>query len=299
MVAFFILNGKKCGIPEVDAALERMRREGWKIVLRTTKEGADLSALVQEAADVGAERIVAGGGDGTLNAVAHAMLLLAPADRLPIGVVPLGTANDFARACAIPASPLSALELALTGSAAPVDVIKANERGCVNVATAGFGARVTAETPAELKNFLGGGAYTLMGLVKVLGFKPFPGGIRAPGLCTTEELILGAVCNGRQAGGGQVLAPAALLNDGWMDVLLLLRFPARDLDIVIGELLYSTASGQYVKRFRTTWLEAWAAGGMSFNLDGEPYAADRIRFDLIPGAIRMVLPDACPCLSPD
>ncbi len=63
-----------------------------------------------------------------------------------------------------------AIELAVNGDAVAVDCVQANDRYFINIAAAGFGAEITAETPVELKNFLGGGAYTLTGLVKALGF---------------------------------------------------------------------------------------------------------------------------------
>jgi diacylglycerol kinase family enzyme len=77
-----------------------------------------------------------------------------------------------------------------------------------------------------LKNFLGGGAYTLMGLVKALGFKPYSGRIISTEMEIEGDAIIGAVCNGRQAGGGQQLAPKASLTDGLMDIVLVLDFPA-------------------------------------------------------------------------
>jgi lipid kinase YegS len=297
MSVLIILHGRKSAAPGLREAISLLRDEGHEIAVRTTSEGADFDRLVREGVDIGADRVVAGGGDGTLNEVTNTMLRLGPDDRPPLGILPLGTANDFATACAVPEEPLSALRLALTGKPTPVDAIQVNERGLINVATAGFGAKITAETPVELKSFLGGGAYTLMGLVKVLGFKPYPSGIEAPGRQISDELIVAAVCNGRRAGGGQVLAPDALLDDGQMDVLLVLRFPARDLDTVIGELLDPAVNGQYVKRFRSPWLDSWAEGGMPCNLDGEPYRAERLRFEVLPGAIRMILPPSCPCLS--
>ena len=83
------------------------------------------------------------------------------------------------------------------------------------MATAGFGAQITAETPVELKNFLGGGAYTLTGVLKAMNFVPYSSTIITPkNSFPKHNFVAGAICNGKQAGGGQVLAPRALINDG-------------------------------------------------------------------------------------
>ncbi len=77
--------------------------------------------------------------------------------------MPLGTANDFARAAGIPLDPTEALAL-LDEPAVPVDVGQMNDRFFLNMATGGFGSKVTADTPEEWKRMLGGGAYLLVGL---------------------------------------------------------------------------------------------------------------------------------------
>jgi len=83
-----------------------------------------------------------------------------PREQRPqLGILPLGTANDFATACRIPLEGVAALRFAVTGETVPVDIVRANERHFMNIATAGFGAKITAETPEELKHFLGGCLY--------------------------------------------------------------------------------------------------------------------------------------------
>ncbi len=78
-------------------------------------------------------------------------------------------------ACRIPSDPLESLRLALTGESRSIDAVQANEQFFLNVASVGFGAAVTANTPVELKNFLGGGAYTIAGLIQALKFDSFLG----------------------------------------------------------------------------------------------------------------------------
>jgi lipid kinase YegS len=291
-----ILNGKKAALEPVRAAIYSARENG-NVDVRVTWEAGDVYRLVREACTEGCHRLVAGGGDGTVNEVVDAMLQLPAAERPELAILPLGTANDFATGCAIPTDPLAALELAQSGQSCAVDGVRANEYHFINVATGGFGAQVTTNTPVVLKNFLGGGAYTLSGLVQALNFVPYQGELRMPQESLQNDVIVGAVCNGRQAGGGQQLAPSALIDDGLLDIVGLLRFPSEDLGQVIQELAESEASGDYIKRFRVPWAEWESDVAMPINLDGEPIKTKEIRFEVLPGAIKLVLPQNCPMTS--
>lgn len=291
-----ILNGKKAGLDQIRSAIYSARKNGI-VEVRTTWESGDVRRLVQEARVEGCHRLVAGGGDGTVSEVVDAVLNLPGNDRPEVAILPLGTANDFALACDIPTDPLAALNLAQTGKAYHVDGVKANEFHFINVASGGFGAQVTSSTPIALKNFLGGGAYTISGLVQAASFIPYRGELRIPNKTLQKEVIIGAVCNGRQAGGGKQLAPNAIINDGLVDAVALTSFPKEALGQVIKELTGPKTNGQYVKRFRVPWAEWKSDIEIPINLDGEPIKAKRMRFEVLPGAIQLVLPDDCPLLK--
>ncbi len=291
-----ILNGKKAGLLEVRFAVETMRRESTSIEVRVTWEHGDAERIVNEASRAGIERIVAAGGDGTLNEVINAMAKLDKDKRPELAIMPLGTANDFATACNIPTDPLLALRLAVHGKPKAIDIVQANDRYFVNIVTGGFGAQVAADTPVQLKNLFGGGAYTLSAVVNALAFTHSQGRLSAENIEFEGSSIMGAVCNGRQAGGGQMLAPDAFINDGLLDVVILLSFPLADVGLVIQEFLDPSSSGKYVKRFQSKWVESWPEQTRSVNLDGEPYQADHIRIDVLPEAIQLVLPQDCPCI---
>jgi lipid kinase YegS len=288
-----ILNGKKAGLKPVRSAIYTAREHG-NVEVRVTWEAGDVGRLVQEAVADGCRRLVAGGGDGTVNEVVDAVLKLSADNRPELAILPLGTANDFATGCAIPAEPLAALKLAQSGKAFAVDAGRANNFHFINVASGGFGAQVTTNTPVALKNFLGGGAYTLSGLVQAVNFVPYQGKVRIPDESMENEVVVGAVCNGRQAGGGQQLAPSALINDGLLDIVALNNFPKEGLGQALKELMTPEINGVYVKRFKVPWAEWESEVEMPINLDGEPIKTRKIRFEVMPGAIQLVLPDKCP-----
>jgi diacylglycerol kinase family enzyme len=165
------------------------------------------------------------------------------------------------------------------------------------MATAGFGAQITAETPVELKNFLGGGAYTLMGLLKAIDFVPYKGKMKTPDLEIEQTGIIAAVCNGRQAGGGQVLAPKAMINDGLLDVMIVKEVPLGNLTQLRDEIQNPSIEGEYIQYLQTPWLETWSDGVIPVNLDGEPYSSHKIRFEVVPSAIDLIIPEDSPCLK--
>ena len=291
-----VLNGKKAGQPDIREAVKSLRDAQHQLDVRVTWESGDIARFVDEACTRNIERLVIGGGDGSVNEAANA--ILNRAEKVPaLGILPLGTANDFATACGIPPGPLESLQLAIKGEPHSIDAVHANEQFFLNVASAGFGAAVTAETPVELKNFLGGGAYTISGLVQALNFEPYPSRVRTPGRQFDEQLLVGAVCNGRTAGGGQPLAPEALLDDGLLDVLMINSFSAADVPQVLQEFKEPGADGMFIRRFKAPWLECESTQQIPVNLDGEPYSASQIRFSVSAGAIEVVLPPDCPCVQ--
>ena len=295
--AHLIINGKKAGIPAIRDAVGHLRDNGHDLQVRVTWEYGDGLRYVKEAGVIGADLVIAGGGDGTVNEISHGLALLDQELRPAMGVLPLGTANDFATCCTIPQDPLAALTLACETKPVAVDLVQANDRYFINVASAGFGAAVTTETPVELKNFLAGGAYTLMGLVKILNFTPYEVRIKADNYEYEGEAVIGAICNGRQAGGGQVLAKNAYINDGVFDVLIARSFPFNAIEQVREELLNPSPSGEYITLFQSSWLESSADQPVPLNLDGEPLKSNTVRYDVLPGAIQLVVPESCPCLA--
>ena len=288
-----IINGKKAGLETVRSAIIKARESG-PVEVRASWESGDVSRLVEEASKEGCQRVVAAGGDGTVNEVVDAILQLPAEEQPELAILPLGTANDFARGCTIPIEPLAALMLAQVGRSSRVDAVSANQFHFINVASGGFGAQVTANTPVALKNFLGGGAYTLSGLAQAINFVPFHGEVRLPQGSSSNHMIVGAVCNGRQAGGGQQLAPGAKIDDGLLDIIALNQFPPEKILQVIDEFNNPKVIGDYVQRYSVPWVEWASEMEMPINLDGEPISVKRIRFEVKPGAIKLVLPDNCP-----
>src|SRR5438874_9508622 len=102
-----ILNGKVAANDALRAAVARQRKAGHRIQVRVTWEKGDARQFVSKADEM--DVLVAAGGDGTLNEVLHGLMDLPEVTRPMLGIVPLGTANDFAAGCGIPRDPAKAL----------------------------------------------------------------------------------------------------------------------------------------------------------------------------------------------
>lgn len=292
--AWLILHGKQAQNEAVREAVQARRDSGWDIAVRLTWEAGDARRLVEEGLRAAYPCMIAGGGDGTLNEVATALVELQAAASLAL--LPLGSANDFARAALISLEPADALAL-LDEEATPVDVGTANERLFINMATGGFGSLVTANTSEDLKKVLGGGAYLLTGLTRFAEVRSAFGRFHGPDFDWQGDFLAMGVGNGRQAGGGHALCPNASINDGLLDLCVI---PAPQ---DVGETLRVLLSGGMLGldtvaiTARLPWLEVEAPDGLDLNLDGEPLHDPRVRFALRRDALRLHLPAESPLLT--
>ena len=297
-----ILNGKSAGDDAVREAVSALRDSGVRLDVRVTWEGGDAERYVAEAIADGVDVVIAGGGDGTLSEVATPLAHRdEPAEALPTrALLPLGTANDFASACGIPADPEAALRLVRDGAAVPMDLLKLDANGqthwAANLASGGFGTEVTTETHEGLKKLLGGLAYVVTGLSRLGRIEPRQVRVRGPGFAWEGEFIALGIGNGRQAGGGQALCPEALIDDGLLDVTVVPPLQG-ELLATVGTALAAgkdaALDGVAVRR-QLSWIEIEAPQTLTLNLDGEPVQAMAFRIQCMPKRLRMHLPVDCP-----
>lgn len=299
-----ILNGKSAGNEAVRAAVLAMRERGLRVDVRVTWEPGDAERQVTAALDDAVDVIVAAGGDGTLNAVVAALAACeAGADALPaVGLLPLGTANDFATAAGVPQTPAEALALIADTAPVPVDVLRV-ETGdgvhwCMNLASGGFGTEVTVDTHAGLKKVFGGLAYVITGLSKLGRIEPIQARVHGPDFAWEGGFIALGIGNGRQAGGGQALCPDACIDDGLIDLTIVPELEGAMLDTLRTALTEgrSAALEQVAERARLPGLVVEADTPLVLNLDGEPREARRFAIRCVPARLRMHLPVGCPLL---
>ena len=300
-----ILHGKAAGDPRVRTAVESLRRERWRIEARVTWEPGDAARLTAEAlAETAANKVdclVAGGGDGTINEVFAAAYQTGLPRDCTLGVLPLGTANDFAHSAGLPVHDIdAALRLAVSAPPRWIDLGALDGRPFVNLVSGGFGCRVTAETDPELKRRLGGMAYLITGASRFAELSACQGRFRAEGFAWEGRFLALAIGNGRSAGGGVPLCPQALIDDGLLDLTIVPELDRAARFDALSRLLRDGAAAvpTLVVAARSPWIEFESSDDLNINLDGEPIVAKRFRVECRPRAAPVRLGDGGPLFGP-
>ncbi len=292
--SLLILNGKSAGDDTLREAVTLLRNEGIELHVRVTWEKGDAARYVAEAVELGVATVIAGGGDGTINEVATALVNTAGENVPAMGIIPLGTANDFATSTGVPETLDKALQLAIVGKAVPIDVARVNDQTCfINMATGGFGTRITTETPERMKAALGGVSYVIHGLMRMDTLKADSVEIRGENFSWQGDALVIGIGNGRQAGGGQQLCPGALINDGMLQIRI---FTGEELLPALFTTLTQPEDSPNIVDGESAWFEVTSPHEITFNLDGEPLSGQHFRMEILPGALKCRLPPDCPLL---
>jgi YegS/Rv2252/BmrU family lipid kinase len=255
-------------------------------LLRRYTSPDQLPGLVRELAGQ-VDRAVLGGGDGTLNAAIPGLL----ATGLPLGVIPLGTANDLARTLNIPLDPVAAAQVIAAGRRRRIDLGEVNGHPFFNVASIGFGVDLTRALTRDAKRRFGSLGYAVAALRVLRRLRPFTAEIAHDGIRHVTRTVHVAVGNGRHYGGGMTVTEDARIDDGRLDLYslevasfwrLLLLLPA-------------LRSGRH-----HAWAEIRALAGQeieirtrrrrSVNTDGEITTRTPARFRVLPGALEVFVP---------
>lgn len=292
--SLLILNGKGADNQPLRDAIGLLRDEGVEIHVRVTWEKGDARRYVDEARQLGVETVIAGGGDGTINEVSAALIQCQGGNVPALGILPLGTANDFATSAGIPEALDKALKLAIAGNAVAIDIAQVNDKTCfINMATGGFGTRITTETPEKLKAALGGVSYFIHGLMRMDTLKPDRCEIRGENFHWQGDALVIGIGNGRQAGGGQQLCPGALINDGLLQLRI---FTGEELLPALFSTLTQPEENPNIVDGASAWFDIQAPHEITFNLDGEPLSGQEFHIEILPNALRCRLPPDCPLL---
>lgn len=211
--------GREIFRKHIGEVLERFERAGYETSCHATTGAGDATLAATQAVERGFDIIVAVGGDGTLNEVIAGVSHFE--ERPRIGLIPMGTTNDFARAVRIPRDIDAAVEIILKGDTIPVDVGLMNERHFINIAGGGRMTELTYEVPSRLKTVLGQLAYYLKGIEMLPSMRSSRVRIEYDGQVFDEEAMLFLVGLTNSVGGFEKLAPSASINDGKFTLLIL------------------------------------------------------------------------------
>ncbi len=280
----------------VAPAVERTLREHGLSVRRVDTRDLDHArALAREAAHLG-ETAVTLGGDGLAGAAADALRDVPDA---VLGVLPGGRGNDLARVLGIPSDPLAACAAIATGTSRPMDLGAVGAHAFVGIASAGFDSdanRIANRAPARLGNLV----YAYGALRALCSWRPatFQIELDPPGRRVTLTGYTVAIANSRAYGGGMLIAPDAMLDDGLLDVIAIervgrLRFLANLPKVFRG----THVRLPEVRVLRAAAVEISADRPFVVYADGDPIGELPVRVRAVPRAVRVLVPAREPATS--
>jgi diacylglycerol kinase (ATP) len=253
----------------------------------------DLPKMAARAVEDGCELLIAAGGDGTLNGVLNG--LVGRFDAIQLGLLPLGTGNDFARTVNIPRDLDHALAVLRERRAHRIDVIRATtvsaERYFINVSAGGFSSKVSEFADGDVKETWGPLCYARSFIGALPDLNDYHTTIRLDDgeVLTTPAYNL-AVANARFVAGGVPIAPAAAVDDGLADMILLPVASLREL----ASLAPATLLGKHLDHDNIIYrqarkIEVSSSPPMRFNADGELLPAESITFEVLPSALQFIV----------
>lgn len=282
-----ILHGARAEHPALRHLVTWVREKGHNVRVRVTWESGDAEALAHDAAAAGTDVVVAVGGDGTVNEVVNGL----DGSDVAFGIIPIGTANDFARQTGIPLDVDHAMDVILQREPRRIDTAALNGRRFLNVSSGGVGAEATAETPSDAKESLGMLAYAITGVRKLVELAPHRARFTAPGLDLDTEFLLFAAGNGRTTGGGTMITPRASVTDGLLDVCIVEAMPRGEFAKLVMRVRHGDHVGSDgVHYVQVPSIDIVSADPISVNVDGEPSDARRLQYRARRGDLRIHIP---------
>lgn len=273
-----------------------------RCAVHMTAQPGDATRLARSAVEDGFTRIIAAGGDGTIFEVVNGV---APRfDAVEFAVLPMGTGNDLARTLSLPLRETNAaLQLALTGDAFPIDVIRFTMNGdpegryFLNVATGGISEMIETRIDKERKARWGSLAYFAAFAAEARRLPQYDVKLSRDDHAIEARVFSLAVANGRRVAGGFPVAPQALLDDGEIEIVMAPVQPLTDAALAAAKLLLGQSEdAEEIISIRDSAIHIESDPEMGFNADGEQVGRTPARFEVLPRALRTVVAPECMAL---
>ena len=251
---FFIVNlvaGKALISEKLGKIIDEFVKAGYEVTVHTTQSGDDATVKAEYACANGFDLIVCAGGDGTLSQCLQG--IMHSEHRIPIGYIPAGSTNDFAKSLGIPKDTMDAVSNIINGSPVPCDVGGFNDDYFSYIVAFGAFTNITYETAQPIKNVLGHTAYILTGLMQLTNIRSRRMRIEYDDQVIEDDYIFGMVTNTASVAGMMSMSDF-LLDDGVFEVVLIKK-PANPLQLqqIVSSLLNinEEINKDYIKFFRT------------------------------------------------
>ncbi|GAB1476724.1 YegS/Rv2252/BmrU family lipid kinase [Bacillota bacterium] len=270
----------------LDKIIEVFQKKRMMIVPVRLDRSSIMNEMFQLAKREEFSKVIAAGGDGTINITVNSMLNN-DVD-LPLAVFPSGTANDFAHYFDLPHNINEMIEIAVEENYTYCDIGCVNGKYFVNVAAMGFLVDVSQRTDPNIKNTLGIMSYYLKGMSEVPKLQPVNLKIESAEYSGMEKMYFMLVMNGRSAGGFKRVAPDARMDDGLLDVLLFREMPITELPGLFFKVMQGNHSeSKYVIYFRTKELRLESDEDIGTDVDGEKGCKFPLSISCVPKKLRI------------
>nr|WP_082236076.1 diacylglycerol kinase family protein [Halobacillus massiliensis] len=261
-------SGKEEAVHYVDKIEEILREKDYELQTVKTKKEFDATNYCIEACEGEIDLVVSLGGDGTLHETINGMV--GQAHRPRLGVIPLGTVNDFARALDLPLNPEEAIEVLRSDRTKKVDVGKFNQQYFVNIVAVGAIAEATFEVSPEQKTKFGSLAYFIEGIKTLASSQSYPLSVEYDDKVWEGDSFLFLAALTKSTGGFERLSPEAKVNDGVLHCYAIKEVNMIRLASIITSVLRgSIKNDKDVEYFTAKKLRISSDKNLHTNVDGE------------------------------
>ena len=285
----FIYNpysGENVILSNLDKVISLHQEAGYTVIPYRITAGEDVGKALSDIKDGNYKYILIAGGDGTVDSVVNAMAKNGIS--LPIGILPVGTANDFAKFLGIPSDIEEACKQILSSEVKSVDLGSINDKYFVNVASTGLFTDVSQKTDVNLKNTIGKLAYYLKGIEELPNFRKLNVNIMSKEVEFHGEMYLLLVFNGKTAGNFN-LATRADATDGQLDIIMFKAVPIYELlPLFIKVLKGDHLDSDKVLYFKTDYLRIECNEDIVTDIDGEKGPDFPLEIKCIKGGIKIL-----------
>lgn len=231
-------------------------------------------------------KVIAVGGDGTVNEVAKGLLR----SNLPMGIIPKGSGNGLARHLEIPLKIADAVRNLMTSQVVAIDTFQMNGKLSLNVSGIGFDGHIANLFSKEKKRGLQG--YVKHALKEFLTFKEFEAELRTEKGTFTRKIFVVAIANSSQYGNNARVAPAASVCDRLLHINMLKKVPPYRIDFIYSLFKGTISESSYCEIFETNDMTIKLNKPMSYHIDGEPCGkSDIFHIELLPASLKMLIPE--------
>ena len=252
-------------------------------VLKTRSAGHGTVLARNAAADPECKAILSVGGDGTAFEVAVGLMNTG----MPMGIIPAGSGNDFIKSLGTSKDPMEALDFILTHEPRPVDTARLNGMYFLNVSGLGFDVEVLEQT-ARLGSKLRGMLPYLVGVIKtIFSYQPLHVSYEVDGRTEEKDVLLLSIANGQYIGGGIHICPAAVVDDGYLDLVVVDKVPRWRVPFYLPGLLRGTILKFSMTHHQRCKRVTVSGKKLKIQLDGEIYQMDHAEISVCEGALNL------------